>query len=549
MVSMQIMIRFGVMAAGLLLVVFKAPPINSAQPSGPLSNDPAQLFTSSADCLACHNNLMDASGMDLSIGTDWRSTMMANSARDPYWQAAVRREILDHPDAALHVEDECSICHMPMARYTDNTNGRPAKIFSHLEPTSPSSLAPLALDGVSCTVCHQIADANLDNLDGFVGRFTIDTQTPTGNRRVFGPYDTDTGRNLIMRSASQFEPQKARHIRASRLCASCHTLYTQALDPNGKPVGRLPEQTPYLEWLHSRYTQSRSCQACHMLPAQNQVHATSVWGKPRDDFKRHVFRGGNFLMPLVFNRNRKDLGITATPKELQATSNSAKENLGLHAARLRFQKVNISPTHLDIQLEVKNLAGHKLPSAYPSRRSWIHIVVRDARGKPIFESGRYLEDGSIMGNDNDTDPTAFEPHYSIITSSDQVQIYEPILGDRHGAVTTGLLTASGYLKDNRLLPAGFDKSTAHADIAVWGQAMKDDDFQSGGDEIVYRISLDNTSKPYTIEAKLLYQPIGYRWAHNLKAYPSAETQRFVRYFSQAARDSSIVLDKSTHRTP
>ncbi len=45
------------------------------------------------------------------------------------------------------------------------------------------------------------------------------------------------------------------------------------------------------------------------------------------------------------------------------------------------------------------------------------------------------------------------------------EIYEPILKDMSGKVTTGLLHAVGYLKDTRLLPKGFDKSTAEKDIA------------------------------------------------------------------------------------
>ena len=61
------------------------------------------------------------------------------------------------------------------------------------------------------------------------------------------------------------------------------------------------------------------------------------------------------------------------------------------------------------------------------------------------------------GNDNDADPSRYEPHYSEIRSADQVEIYESILGDENGHVTTGLLAGVRYLKDNRLLPDGFDK--------------------------------------------------------------------------------------------
>ena len=58
--------------------------------------------------------------------------MMANSARDPYWQAGVRRESIDHSESKKAIEDECAICHMPMARYQSHFEGKEAEVFSHL---------------------------------------------------------------------------------------------------------------------------------------------------------------------------------------------------------------------------------------------------------------------------------------------------------------------------------------------------------------------------------------------------------------------------------
>ena len=49
------------------------------------------------------NGLVSPAGEDVSIGVSWRSSMMANSARDPYWQAAVRREVLHHPARLVHL--------------------------------------------------------------------------------------------------------------------------------------------------------------------------------------------------------------------------------------------------------------------------------------------------------------------------------------------------------------------------------------------------------------------------------------------------------------
>src|SRR5438876_4199652 len=91
-----------------------------------------QHFQTSDRCIACHNGLFTKSGEDISIGFDWRPTMMANSSRDPYWQARVKRESMDHSSARRAIEDECSICHMPMARFESKQAGRAGEVFSHL---------------------------------------------------------------------------------------------------------------------------------------------------------------------------------------------------------------------------------------------------------------------------------------------------------------------------------------------------------------------------------------------------------------------------------
>src|SRR5882672_9293245 len=104
-------------------------------------------FATSADCIACHSGLRTAAGEEVSIGYDWRATIMANSARDPYWQAAVRRETLDHPEAAADIEDTCATCHMPMARFDAAAAGRRGEVFANLAPTA--SAHGSAFDGVS----------------------------------------------------------------------------------------------------------------------------------------------------------------------------------------------------------------------------------------------------------------------------------------------------------------------------------------------------------------------------------------------------------------
>ena len=86
----------------------------------------------------------DAAGEDVSIGATWRSTMMANSARDPYWHAGVRRETIDHPTHAADIEDECAACHMPMAQKIAQAAGgraRSSRTFPSHGPIHPSCTA------------------------------------------------------------------------------------------------------------------------------------------------------------------------------------------------------------------------------------------------------------------------------------------------------------------------------------------------------------------------------------------------------------------------
>ena len=98
-----------------------------------------------------------------------------------------------------------------------------------------------------------------------------------------------------------------------------------------------------------------------------------------------------------------------------------------------------------------------------------------------------------------------------------------------------------YLKDNRLLPRGFDKLTAEQDISVHGKAGEDTDFTGGGDHIRYSVELGGSEGPFQISAELWYQPVSYRWASNLRQYKAMETERFVKYFDSMSSSSAVLL--------
>jgi hypothetical protein len=506
--------------------------------------DHKDLFQTSDRCFACHNGLATSSGEDISIGLSWRPTMMANSARDPYWQAGVRRETLDHPESKAAIEEECATCHMPMAHFQSEYESKQVEVFSRLTPRSDDRMDQLAQDGVSCSMCHQITADKLGTRESFTGGFVVDTTKDKGERAEYGPYKIEDGQNRIMRSSSGgYRPTEGAHIQKSEMCATCHTLITKALGPGGKVIGELPEQMPYQEWLASEFRDKKSCQDCHMPVVEEETRIAVTLGMPRENMSRHTFVGGNFFMLRMLNRYRNDLGVTALPVEFEAAADRTIQHLKTQTARVRLEQINVNAGRLQADVIVENQSGHKFPTAYPSRRAWLHVTVRDRDNRVIFESGALHPNGSIEGNANDANANEFERHYTEITTGDQVQIYEDIMVGTNNIPTTGLLTAVRFIKDNRLLPRGFDKKTVEQEIAPQGEAVGDSDFVGGSDRTRYSITVGNSQGPFQVEAELLFQPISYRWATNLKAYSGVEPERFTRYYDTMAPGSGVVIDR------
>jgi mono/diheme cytochrome c family protein len=527
-------------------------------------------FRTSDRCVACHNGLKTSAGEDVSIGLQWQASLMANAGRDPYWQASIRRETLDHPEVKSDIEDECSTCHMPVQHFANRDAGRQTAVFVHLPLQLIGKGNYAAADGVTCSVCHQAEPAGFGTQESFNGNLTFARPIKNLLRPEYGPYNIDAGhQSAMMSSTGGYDPMQGDHMRDAGLCGTCHTLYTKARGANGKVVGVLPEQMPFLEWQHSDYAEPgtdnvagapvaasgpiassrapgqkprpQTCQECHMPEVTSATAVTALYGQPRDGMHRHVFVGGNFLMSAMLENHREDLAVEAQPEELHAQVQRTIEFLQTQSARVEIGAVTPTARGIAFDVHAQNLTGHKLPTAYPSRRVWLHVTVRDGAGKVVFESGHLNADGSIVGNANDADPRRYEPHFTEITQPDQVEIYEPILKSADGKVTTGLLDAVGYFKDNRLLPSGFDKATAVPDVRVVGAAAEDPKFDDQGSTVRYSVATGGAAGPFRVDVELVYQPIGYRWAHNFEPYDAAEPKRLVSYYEQAAHDSAVVL--------
>ena len=358
------------------------------------------VFTGAKTCSDCHRSdgtIMQYDGKDISPGTQWKHSVMAHAFNDPYWQAAVQDEVGNFPHLASFIEDKCTSCHAPMGR----THAHPLDENKEYRFDTAKD-EYLAREGVSCTVCHQIREGGTDS-----GGYLISDS----DKIIYGPYAGP----LInpMSFVSGYAPQHNLHIQTSQMCAGCHTLYTPAIDPDtGMPSGPgtglasatrgFLEQGPFLEWQNSVYASGQSheaqCQDCHMpTPADNYSTQISIRPNPsggnappsREPFSQHTLLGGNAHLLEILRDYRSELGIDGSTSEQGFDDQIAQtRNFLGSSANLSISEPQTLGDGLRFDVEVSNQAGHKIPSAYPSRRSWLHVRVEDGAGSVVFESGR-----------------------------------------------------------------------------------------------------------------------------------------------------------------
>jgi hypothetical protein len=539
---------FVLLSSSLLLSLFS---IGLVQAAIPLPTETTTLFAGSGVCARCHDNLIDQSGTNVSPVVMWRSTMMANAAHDPLWRAKVSAEVTELPDFKAAIETKCIKCHSPILYKQSEYDG---KTWSIKDLEKNNALARLAKDGDSCTVCHQIQPGNFGTAESFSPGFEI-----LDIREIYGPYENPFVNpmldNLDFLPVFAYPSTLSYIMNDSEHCATCHTLFTSYVDSSGNLTGSFPEQVPYLEWLNSSYYLDKTtCQGCHMPKTEEPIRiSTAARGQTdlRDPFWYHHFVGGNVLMPNILKNNIDTLGLTATVEHFDSTI-LRTENL------LKTQTVNLTAiptimgTRLNIDVTIENLAGHKLPTAIPLRRVWLHLEVTDAGGNPVFDSGNWdPTTGEIYGLD---DP--YEFHYNVITSADQVQIYEGVMQNVNGAVTRTLLRAKSFVKDNRIPPKGFDTEFTgypdpytSSDVAIVGVTDDDLDFNVGGSDTVhYEISPGAAAPPYNVLVEVCYQTVTPGEVRHLSGYETTETLLFDELYAQPTTDKTPVILKSMNFT-
>ena len=506
-------------------------------------------FTTAGRCAGCHGRdlqgiaSIDDQGRDVNVVNDWRSSMMANSARDPFFRAKVRHESLVNPAHAAALQNKCLGCHAPLGMHEERMLGNAPFTLTHLDTSR------LGMDGVSCLSCHMQSEATAGGF--FSGELEFDSA------RVYGPYSDDQINPAIMEFFVRFTPGFGSHIVNSKVCAGCHTLITETADLDGNLTGdEFVEQATYHEWLNSVYSANGTqCNTCH-LPRINDgilLAAEYPFLNEQSPFGLHHLVGGNTHMLRLLKQFKDTLNVPATDLQFDSTITRTERMLREHTLDATLSLLDRTADTAYFALRLENKAGHRFPSGYPSRRAFVEFIVLTTEGDTVFKSGRLDSGDEVEGHDS-----PFEPHHDVITAGDQVQIYELVMGDVNGDVTTVLERAKDPIKDNRLAPVGFTSTHyAYDTTRVAGVPASDADFNlntfgeegTGADVVRYHVSVSGVAEGLRAFARVWYQPVPPGWNAEMFSVSHPEIQAFADMLAASDRSPSQVVADSLFLGP
>ncbi len=318
--------------------------------------------------------------------------------------------VRDSVFADTNPNSECASCHQPETWIADP--------FTRMEgPQDPTYPSAATLHGVSCEVCHKIADIDITHVN-FPGIFpgVVTFTRPDGPPYQQVEYgvlgDTSFSSPSIMRPS--YQPQLV-----AELCAACHQ---DASDPDEDHsyTGPISEPT-YLEWEASSYADPQSpyfatCVDCHMPPSGQQFVCDPSFNPPARD-------------PNTV-RSHRILGTT--PEFLE------------NAVELTVQ-TQVTGSRLDVHVEVFNAhTGHHVPTGVTIRNMILLVEAWPAGGDPLADALTLLSGPTVHALGGVGDPA--QGYYAGLPG----RFYAKVNHDASGQGPTFFTDAVGILFDNRI---------------------------------------------------------------------------------------------------
>jgi hypothetical protein len=435
-------------------------------------------LVASSTCKGCHVD---------HIVNNFAGSMMANSARDPLFRAALQ---VANQDAQFG-GDVCIRCHAPNAWL----NNRSALAD---DPTSTDGRLINAedLQGVACTLCHRLVPPT-----PMPGEASGDAAERAA---LIGPFITGSSAYLVDRNDVRRGPYivstdhataESSYLRSSELCATCHDIDNplltfdagssefklNALNTAVSADERLfPIERTYSEWKFSTFASSgvsgldypglkrfnnttngpiTVCQDCHMP----MLNSPLVGGAETRNLGKHEWAGGSASWQDGIIKAWEGV---AADTELDKTQITANKTLGLDMLK-RAAQLDAAIVNGQLEVKITNNTGHKLPTGYAEgRRMWIEIY--QLKGPtPVFTSG--LMAGAVGPLIQDPYLKSYEIKLGLTDAHAQAIGRPEIAGEGFHFILNNQV-----FKDNRIPPRGFTNAAfANRDMQPVGISYAD----------------------------------------------------------------------------
>ncbi|MFQ3610937.1 MAG: fibronectin type III domain-containing protein, partial [Fimbriimonadales bacterium] len=405
-------------------------------------------FQSTELCYYCHGSSEFAYNPNTGEGPDphfnakqdihfnWSGSMMAQSARDPVFRAALTIAEQDAPG----VGQFCWRCHSPSAWLEGRSIPHTGENFEEDD-----------LKGIQCDHCHRMVDPMSDE-----GQALSDMPVPGIGNGMYVISEDSAKRGPRPDSYANHAWQYSEFHKSSSFCGVCHDVSNPLLaqDPRTQaPHEYFPIDRIYSEWKLSDFaTRGITCQSCHMPRIEGRAvnfDFTPVY----PDLAQHSFAGGNYWVPQIL-----PMFWDYTEREIDALIAGRNNTIELLRKSAKVSVVQNPKRGSPIVFRVTNLTGHKFPSGDPeSRRAWLHVEYFNAQGQKIGESGRYDFDTATLNTNG-------------------AKVYQVKLAE--GTTPTfHMMLANSVLSDNRIPPRGFrnDRFRQH-NIAPVNYVYRDGQF-------------------------------------------------------------------------
>ncbi|MFN0205362.1 MAG: hypothetical protein ACKVS6_03510 [Planctomycetota bacterium] len=521
--------------------------------------DPVQP---SANCSLCHGDY------DISVEPYglWKSSMMAQAARDPLFHACLAIAEQDAPFSG----DLCIRCHSPGGWLEGNST-----------PSDGSALNGKDFDGVNCHVCHRLVDPVFDiNQNPFEDQAILASLAqvpaePHNGTYVIDPLDRRRGPYDLGRKFYWHEWRQSPFHQESQICGTCHDVSNPAFSRTGGPVpaasdiyalnasnaehptqlksDQFPLERTFSEWSLSQFaigpiemggrfggnkSAVSSCQDCHMPDLSGEACKPGFSGVYRNDLPHHGFFGANTWVQRAIVMLDQTNDLYGPAEESGLTPAEAEDAIARNVDFLtKASDMELTQTGGNLNVRIINQTGHKLPTGYAEgRRMWINVKFFNVNNQLIEEKGFY---NFARAQLRTVDTKVYEIHLGIDSALSQ---------------TTGLPEGPSFhfalvnkiFKDNRIPPRGFTNAAFEAAQAQpVGATYADGQYW---DDTLYTIPAGATKTTAT----LFYQTTSKEYIEFLRSENVTNNAGRVAYkmWDLAGKSAPVEMDQvSIHLTP